>query len=663
MKRKLQYFLALLLMGVTGAWADDAKFSPTAEAQLRTQDSNNDTWDNNYVKTASDDVDVFEVNYRAGIFVLQTYEVDDLEAVKSLTLHLAGHKDFGTDAVAIWAFPTNEWTTSDEASTLAGYVNSTVGVDLHAESGSYSSTYLLKDMHTISTSDGDYRLRNFTIDGTALQTLKSRASGNKFTLLITNRTTEILKHTGRKMYTSSHATEAYHPYVSVQYAPAVVTLNGNKTLCETLNEAVNGIETGEGTITLYKDITITSCCNVTAAAKNVTIVPAKDGLTISSSLTNSILFLCNNGGTLTVGSAEHALTIDGKGVTNSSNHVEASGGTTTIQNVLLKDCTTSSTMGVICHKSGGSIYLKDVTFNNCTTTQSGRGIVFAGSTGLHLENTITFVDCNEYNFYQENSRYIHVGNLSEEQADIFTTFYQNATYKNIILSSSTGGDKSNLFKLMNEGYGIIKDPDHYTDHKITEAYTMTMNAYGASTLILPYDAKIPVYGDAAAYTLNYNTGNTVVRATEVETTIPANTPVLLNAAAGEKLWFVNTALVGSTTNNDGKNHTSGALTGVYTTTDVLPVGSYILYADESNPIGFYKSNNSTVAANRAYLTAEGAAARSITVVYDDDELTGIKSVESGKMQAEGVYYDLSGRRVAQPTKGLYIVNGKKVIIK
>jgi hypothetical protein len=43
------------------------------------------------------------------------------------------------------------------------------------------------------------------------------------------------------------------------------------------------------------------------------------------------------------------------------------------------------------------------------------------------------------------------------------------------------------------------------------------------------------------------------------------------------------------------------------------------------------------------------------------EATGIEAVKTTK--ANGEYYNLAGQRVAQPTKGLYIVNGKKVVIK
>ena len=45
----------------------------------------------------------------------------------------------------------------------------------------------------------------------------------------------------------------------------------------------------------------------------------------------------------------------------------------------------------------------------------------------------------------------------------------------------------------------------------------------------------------------------------------------------------------------------------------------------------------------------------------DNTVTGIQTVTTTK--ENGAYYDLQGRRVAQPTKGLYILNGKKVMIK
>ena len=87
----------------------------------------------------------------------------------------------------------------------------------------------------------------------------------------------------------------------------------------------------------------------------------------------------------------------------------------------------------------------------------------------------------------------------------------------------------------------------------------------------------------------------------------------------------------------------------------------------SNP-GFYLigGTSATLGAGKAYLhttdelaTSGGARAG---FIFEDEDVTGITSVAKQTTNSTS-YYDLQGRRVAQPTKGLYIVNGKKVIIK
>ena len=85
----------------------------------------------------------------------------------------------------------------------------------------------------------------------------------------------------------------------------------------------------------------------------------------------------------------------------------------------------------------------------------------------------------------------------------------------------------------------------------------------------------------------------------------------------------------------------------------------------SNGIGFYFANGQTVATNRAYLhiaTSLAPAAGSRMVMVFGDETTGIED-NNRETITNNRYYDLQGRKVAQPKKGLYIVNGKKVVIK
>ncbi len=77
---------------------------------------------------------------------------------------------------------------------------------------------------------------------------------------------------------------------------------------------------------------------------------------------------------------------------------------------------------------------------------------------------------------------------------------------------------------------------------------------------------------------------------------------------------------------------------------------------------FHKLNAGTIPAGKAYLLASDiTSAPELSIVFEGN-LTGI-SVASATSKNEGVVYDLQGRKVANPTKGLYIQNGRKVILK
>lgn len=137
-------------------------------------------------------------------------------------------------------------------------------------------------------------------------------------------------------------------------------------------------------------------------------------------------------------------------------------------------------------------------------------------------------------------------------------------------------------------------------------------------------------------------------------TVPANTGLLLKGTAGD----VEIPIVGSSTTSVTGNKLVGK-TEEYT----LPANDgYVLMASPS--LGFYKNSSAfTVGANTAYLPAnfDGAGARSFFLL--DDDVTAINSAKRQELTANGQYFDLQGRKVANPTKGLYIVNGKKVVIK
>ena len=90
---------------------------------------------------------------------------------------------------------------------------------------------------------------------------------------------------------------------------------------------------------------------------------------------------------------------------------------------------------------------------------------------------------------------------------------------------------------------------------------------------------------------------------------------------------------------------------------------YVLYNDE-----FVKTINGTIPANRCYLplgmNVNVNARLTISFADDDNETTSLNGeLRVKNEESVDAWYDMQGRKVAQPAKGLYIVNGKKVVIK
>ncbi|MBQ7420123.1 MAG: hypothetical protein IJV17_05195 [Prevotella sp.] len=208
----------------------------------------------------------------------------------------------------------------------------------------------------------------------------------------------------------------------------------------------------------------------------------------------------------------------------------------------------------------------------------------------------------------------------------------------------------------NGGSSISNDdliPQLVIIYKDMDSYKLPITSAGAATLCLPFASTIP--SGVTVYTLTYTSGDKVTATEVIGGTLAANTPVLINAAENaEGYEFVRSGDIVSGI------PTVGALTGVYAETQP-GTGHYIL-TNHSGKVGFRKTvASSKVAAYRAYLTAAGGSREFLEINFGDDNVTAIKNIKVGS--EEDAYFDLQGQRVLYPKKGLYIVNGKKVIIK
>lgn len=161
-------------------------------------------------------------------------------------------------------------------------------------------------------------------------------------------------------------------------------------------------------------------------------------------------------------------------------------------------------------------------------------------------------------------------------------------------------------------------------------------------------------------------------------------PYVISSTDGSALTLTNKkkvaknepVLLYSSKNSDSQNIpviADGDATAEPTNKLVKGTGTALTWSDTdkfyvlmtSGEPGFYKANNNTVAETKAYLDLSGLAggAHSFTLDLEEGNVTGIANVSSKKEAMNGAFYNLAGQKVAQPTKGLYIMNGKKVIIK
>jgi hypothetical protein len=134
--------------------------------------------------------------------------------------------------------------------------------------------------------------------------------------------------------------------------------------------------------------------------------------------------------------------------------------------------------------------------------------------------------------------------------------------------------------------------------------------------------------------------------------IPAGNAVILKSTAA-----IITLTPGETTATTLEGN---SLQGTTAAIDGSAGNIYVLNKKAAG-VGFYKlSATGTLTAGKAYLVGP-ASAPSFLGFGDVTAIEGV--AKSQEPAANGQYYDLQGRRVAQPAKGLYIVNGMKVVIK
>ncbi len=118
-------------------------------------------------------------------------------------------------------------------------------------------------------------------------------------------------------------------------------------------------------------------------------------------------------------------------------------------------------------------------------------------------------------------------------------------------------------------------------------------------------------------------------------------------------------------NSGAGDFSNNALRGSDNTIETSSVdGTVYTLAVEKDPkeLGFFKYTGEKLLAHKAYLAIPSSQS-AIRMVFGDSDYTGIKDTQRDAARTAERYFDLQGRPVANPTKGLYIVNGKKIVKK
>ncbi len=185
-----------------------------------------------------------------------------------------------------------------------------------------------------------------------------------------------------------------------------------------------------------------------------------------------------------------------------------------------------------------------------------------------------------------------------------------------------------------------------------EPVTVSISAIGWATLYTTLPLDFSGVSGLTAYTATLD--GTKVTLTEVDD-VPANTGVVLKADAD--VYRIPVVLSSTTEQGD--------LTGSTTATAWDAEEGYTYYmlasVDGGAAVQFVSVRKGSIAAGKAFLrVAKSLDIKALGV--DIDDATGVSAM-SGQQNVGTDIYNLSGHRVTRPTKGLYIVNGKKVLIR
>ena len=303
----------------------------------------------------------------------------------------------------------------------------------------------------------------------------------------------------------------------------------------------------------------------------------------------------------------------------------------------------------------GQPQLKDVDLTSLTV--SGNEVVVAkvieGTPEAIADNLCDLVKIEKTTITQKGDGY-YVG--TENDIKLWDQFKVGLTF-----TPDKTADVQGIAAVYNNTYEIFPRFESdivYLDNSVRVA----IGAAGMATFSC--DEALDFTGTDAIYAYTATLDGKTINFTRVRK-VPARTGILLRNPLGESaVEAVNVPVIADDATDDVSNNIFEAALEEISSLPTEQDGNtnYILNK-VGGKLGFYKAAGQKVGAGKAYLKvpAGETPASMIAISFEGDVTTGVKTFCSDERAADSVAYDLQGRRVARPTKGLYIVNGKKIV--
>lgn len=269
--------------------------------------------------------------------------------------------------------------------------------------------------------------------------------------------------------------------------------------------------------------------------------------------------------------------------------------------------------------------------------------------------------------YSGAGRTFAIQNLKAGQYIILKGVYSNGNFS---VSSFSNMTQNSWNTINGNTYAFIVDKDGDVTFNIprygcfqsisiiSPTETVSVSAAGYATYATKNNVKVPEDENVEVMTVTVNDDKTSITLNKIDagTVIPANTGILVKAAQGNHDFVVTSDKGEPLTKNDLK-----AATEEVTSVD----DKFFALAKQGEKVGFaLVANGVVIPAGKAYLEVakeKGTAGEAAKFFGLDGEATGINSVKTAK--ADGAYYTLEGVKTTKPVKGLYIHNGKKIVVK